>query len=274
MLKRLVNLDRRLIFGLVILVIVLAWVFKLHLPIRPAGTVEAVYNKIESLPEGSVVLIASDYDPQSMAELYPMNLALVRHCFRKNLKVIGMVHWITGLGLAEMAIKEAAQEYHKQDSVDYVFLGYKPGFALLVIGMGQDLYNAFPTDYYGKDTRTIPMLKEIASLKDINYLVDLAAGASIEMWIVYGRDIYNFPMGAGCTAMSGPDMYPFLQTGQLNGLLAGIRGAADYEVLLKKGRGAIDLMPAQTAIHCLIVLLVIICNIFYFFIRRSEKQTT
>jgi hypothetical protein len=253
------------------------------MPVKPTSTVEKIYKKIESLSQGSIFLLSSDYDPQSRAELYPMHIALLRHCFRKNIKVISMTHWIYGVGIAEEALKKASAEYNKKDGEDYVFLGWKPGFAMLIIGMGQDLYSAYPTDYYGKNTRDIPMLKNVASLRDIDYMIDLAAGATIEPWIIYGSDVYKFEMGAGCTAISAPDMYPFMQTKQLNGLLGGMKGAADYETLLEKGtlvgenltleektNLAREAMRPLTAVHLLIIILVIMCNILYLLTREKK----
>ncbi|MDI6733497.1 MAG: hypothetical protein QME51_05700 [Planctomycetota bacterium] len=272
MIELLLNIDRRIIFALVFLAVIIPLWVKIDLPFKPTATVLGVYDRIESLPENSVVLLSSDYDPQSRAELFPMHLAVLRHCFRKNLKVISMTHWIYGVGIAEEALKVASNEYNKKNGEDYVFLGWKPGFAILIIGMGQDLYDAFPTDHYGKNTREIPMLKNVSSLRDINYLVDLAAGNTIEPWIAYGRDIYGFEMGAGCTAIIAPDMYPFLQTKQITGLLGGMKGAADYEILLKQGTLAQEAMRPLTAVHILIVVLVLLCNILYFITRKKDGR--
>jgi hypothetical protein len=63
-----------------------------------------------------------------------------------------------------------------------------------------------------------------------------------------------------------------LRSGQINGLIGGLRGAAEYESLIgKKGR-AVAGMDAQSATHMAIIMLVIICNLFYFSQRRASKQ--
>ena len=83
--------------------------------------------------------------------------------------------------------------------------------------MGENLYSAFPKDFYGNDTATLPVLQGVDSLREIDFLFDLAAGTTIETWIVFGKEKYKFELGAGCTAVMGPDMYPFLQSKQLIG---------------------------------------------------------
>ena len=45
-----------------------------------------------------------DYEPDTMAELQPMSIAVVRHCFRKNLKVIALTLYPSGPGLVEHLI--------------------------------------------------------------------------------------------------------------------------------------------------------------------------
>jgi hypothetical protein len=64
------------------------------------------------------------------------------------------------------------------------------------------------------------------------------------------------------------DLYPYLRTHQLVGLLNGIAGAAEYEKLLNAPGQGMLAMPAVTAVHLLIVLLVLVGNLAYFANRR------
>ena len=50
--------------------------------------------------------------------------------------------------------------------------------------------------------------------------------------LAFGSDRFHFPLAMGCTAVIAPDLYPFVQSGQVTGILGGLRGAADYEVLV------------------------------------------
>jgi len=69
-----------------------------------------------------------------------------------------------------------------------------------------------------------------------------------------------------------PGLYPLLRSGQINGLIGGLRGAAEYETLIDQKGRAIAGMDAQSATHLAIIVLVIICNIFYFLLRKQGKQ--
>jgi len=76
----------------------------------------------------------------------------------------------------------------------------------------------------------------------------------------------------GCvTAVMGPENYPYLNSGQLKGLVAGLKGAAEYETLLGKPAIATRGMPAQSAVHILIIVLIVIGNILYLVEKRKRK---
>lgn len=271
--ERMLKIDRRIIFLVIGLCTLLPLLFPVGLPIRVSQEVRGVYDYIESLPEGSVFLLSLDFDPASKPELHPQAIAILRHAFRKNLRVIAMTLWVTGTGLADQIISQIAKETGKESGRDFVFLGWSPGGTAVIVNMGQDLYNAFPADYTGKPTKGLPVLAGVKNLRDVNYAVSLAAGnPGVEAWYVFGKDKYKFELGGGCTGVIAPGLYPLLRSGQVNGLIGGLRGAAEYEGLVgEKGR-AIAGMDAQSATHLAIIVLVIACNLFYFSLRRTDRQ--
>ena len=267
------TLDRRWIFLLIAIVTLIPLLYPIGLPIRVSSEVQKVYDYIERLPEGTVVLLSLDFEPAGKPELYPMAIALLRHAFQQHLKVLGMTLWPAGTGMAESIFTQVAQEHHKAKGLDYVFLGYAPGEANAIISMGQDLYAAFPTDYYGTAITALPLLKNVRTLRDVHYVISLSVGfPGLDTWYVYGKEKYGFELGGGCTAVSVPRFYPLLDTGQINGLLGGLRGAAEYEVLLQREGKAVAGMDAQSATHFLIIVLIVVCNIFYMLTGRTPSR--
>jgi len=95
--------------------------------------------------------------------------------------------------------------------------------------------------------------------------------------LLYAQSRYGMRVGAGVTAVSAADAYPFLQSGQLTGLLAGMKGGAEYEVLVQKAGYSKAYMPAvaamdsQSLAHVVIMLLVIIGNVAYFATRKRSS---
>jgi hypothetical protein len=247
--------------------------YPVGLPIRISPEVRSVYDYIEALPEQSVFLLSIDFDPASKPELHPQAIALLHHAFRKNLRVVAMTLWVSGTGMADQLLKQVASDMGKVSGNDYVFLGWSPGGSAVIINMGQDLYTAFPSDYGGRPTKGLPVLEGVNNLKDVTYAISLGAGnPGVEAWYVYGKDKYKFELGGGCTGVMAPGLYPLLRSGQINGLIGGLRGAAEYESLIGQNGRAVAGMDAQSATHLAIIVLVAICNLFYFSLRQQQVR--
>jgi len=274
---RRLNLTRQIVYALVATSIVVPFLVKgINLPFEATDDSVQFHQQLDQLEPGSHVLLSFDYDPPSKAELYPMSVSLLQHCFEKDLIPIVMTHWPNGVGMCEKACQEVADEFEKAGSkkvagTDYVFLGFKPGTSDLVLNMGVDLKGAFPKDYYQNPTATMKALEGVSSLKDIDLAVDLAAGNTVEMWMAYGSDRFNFPLAAGTTAVGAPKLYPFLDSKQITGLLGGLRGAADYEKLIDRPGIAMSGMVAQSATHILLIILIAGANVWFFISRSTAK---
>jgi hypothetical protein len=276
---RRLQIIRWKIYLLVALTVVLPYVVQIPLPFKPSPWAQRLYDRIDALKPGSHVLLALDFDPASKAELEPMSLALLHHCYKKDLVPIVMTHWNSGLGLVKQICEKAAADANakwgkpRESGRDYVFLGYRPGGSNLVLLMGESIKAAYDKDHYGKPTQGMAALQGVNSLKDIDFAVEVAAGATVEMWIAWGSDRFHFPLGAGTTAVMAPDMYPWLQSNQLVGFLGGLRGAADYESLVDAPGEGTRGMQAQSATHVLLIVLIVGANVRLFagrFVRRRE----
>jgi len=92
-------------------------------------------------------------------------------------------------------------------------------------------------------------------------------------WVLFAVDRFNVILGAGNTAVQAPQVYPYLGK-QLKGILGGMKGGAEFEILTGlKGR-AVKYMVGQTFAHTIIVLFILIANIAYFATRGKEKGKT
>lgn len=272
------TITRQIVYVLVATSIILPFLIKgISLPFEAEPESETFYKQLDRLPAGSHVLMSFDYDPPSKAELYPMTVALLRHCFEKDVIPIVMTNWPSGLGLFEKACEDVAAEFadkgdKKVSGTDYVFLGYRPSMTDLILNMGVDIKGAFTTDYYKQPTAAMPALEGVKSLRDLDLAVALAAGNTVELWMAYGSDRFGFPLAAGTTAIGAPKLYPFLDSGQLVGLLGGLRGAADYEKLIERPDIATSGMVALSGAHILLILLILGANIWYVVGRITGKE--
>jgi len=100
------KIDRRIIFLVIGLCTLLPLLYPVGLPIKISPEVRGVYDYIEALPEGSAFLLSLDFDPASKPELYPQAISLLRHAFRKHLRVIAMTLWVSGTGMADQVVTQ------------------------------------------------------------------------------------------------------------------------------------------------------------------------
>ena len=69
-----------------------------------------------------------------------------------------------------------------------------------------------------------------------------------------------------------PEGYQFLDSGQIKGMLTGIKGAIEYENLIKKPGKATRQALALTITHVLIVVLIVLGNIGYIAEKRRKAK--
>lgn len=277
--EKLSSIDRRVIFLLVALAVVVPLVVNIGLPSRPGKYTVKLYDFIDRLPPKSQpILIDATYSPAMMPELQPMLKAILRHCFAKKIRVLLMTLDANGPALCEEALREVAPEYGAVDGQDYVFLGFKPGTAAVMMALGENVRQAFPTDYQGRAMSELSMMADVRNYADIPLVISIAGSAITQSWIVYAGTRYHANVGGGCTAVSTADYYPFLQSGQLVGLLNGMKGASEYEWLNEKngyskspkvaGKG----MDAVSIVHLLLMLFIVLGNIGYFVGRAAANK--
>lgn len=271
MIQKLMNIDKRYIYLLIALAVIIPTIFKFQLSISASGPTRKVYDFIELLPPNSKVILAFDFGPGSMAELKPMAHAILRHCYSRKIKVLGIALWPDGALLGNTAMNQIAAEFKAKDGEDYVFLGFRPGPVNVILQMGEDIRKIFNTDFRGRRVDELPVMNGVKNYRDIALVVDFGAGSSPNWWITFANAKYQAKVAAGVTGIIISQLYPYTQSGQLIGMIPGMMGAAEYERLINKPDKASLGMPIQSSIHLLIIAFVIIGNIAYFTTRRREK---
>lgn len=252
--------------------VVFPLVFKLGLPNKVTPEVKNVFDRMESLPNSSVVLISFDFEAASFPEVQPLANAILTHCFSKNVKIIGISLLAEGTALGEKLLKENAGKYDKVYGKDYVFFGFRPQVTATILALGEDFHKVFPDDYYGTSTSELELTKNLKNYKDISLIISVTDGDIPFSWINYAVARYDEDLVVLTTAVMATSFYPFLNSGQIKGLVSGLKGAAEYEILLKKpGMGARG-MDAQSMAHLLIILLVILGNVGYWMSKKARSQ--
>ena len=269
---RMLTVDRRWIYAIMAVAVLIPAVFTFHVPVGVTHEVRAVHEFVDTLKPGDNILVAIDFDPSTMAELQPMTEAILHQAFSHGARVIITALSQFGPAMAEDIITGVADKMGKKKGIDYTFLGYKPYPGIVILAMGSDYRVAFPADYYGTPLDSIPMMRNVHNYKDVKAVISLCAGNVADMWITFANAKYHVPVALGVTGVMASDYYPYLQTGQVFGLIPGVKGAAEYEQLCGiSGRG-LSGIPYQVAAHLVILGFMILTNIAYVAQRRARNR--
>ncbi len=177
--------------------------------------------------------MSADFDPTSRPEIEPFFRAHLTHLFRKKVKVVIVTLWDTAPPLIAPIIEEMAKKNGQQYGTDYAFLGFKPGKELAIKGLGENIYQTFPSDPRGNRVGDLPIMQGKKQAKDFDLISSVSAGfPGTKEYVLQIQAQYDLPMISACTAVSGPDYIPYYKAHMLKGLSAGMPGSAQYEKLV------------------------------------------
>lgn len=274
MLDYLANLDRRWIFLALAVAVIAPLLWPFHLPVEPSPLSRKFYQTVEDLPSNSLVLLSFDYGPGTKVECHPMAVAMLHHLFRKKCPVVCIALWPEGSMFARQALQEVAPQYGAREGIDYVNLGYKNGGEVILRGMGEDIRAIYSHDLRGQALPDLPLMERVRGWDSFALVCDWSMGRpGLAEFVRVVSGQYRRPLLAGTSAVTTPEAYPFLNAGQVESLLGGMRGASEYEVLLglKDGQATRGI-DAQSVAHFLVAGLIILANIVYFAQERRRRK--
>jgi hypothetical protein len=278
------RIDRRFVYAGLFLFTLLPFVTRLTLPTYVTPPARRFFETVEKLPADRVVFIASDWDAGTYAENEPQSIALYRHLMRRRLRfVVFSISTPTAPQMAQGALDRAialefgasgrAADGYPEYGVHYVNAGYKVRTRPWIRSLVQSPPDALGSDWKGTPVRQFPLFEGLDRLPGrTSMLIDVTASDSIEDFIaLVGSE--KVPISLACTAVIAPEQYPLLATGQLQGMLTGMRGGAEYEVLLGDPGQAAAMMGGQSFAHLYIFLLILLGNaaIFRTWLTRGAR---
>jgi hypothetical protein len=265
------DLDRRWIYLTLAVALVVSILARWRFVDHPSTLVLPLYERIESLPAGSPILLSLEYTPSTRPELEPMAVAVVRHALLKGHRICFMSLWADGSNLIRRVIEGTiVPEFPERvEGRDYAVLGYKAGGEMLINALGQDLTAMYESDVRGEPLGGLSALAGVRSLGDFALIVSLSAGTpGLKEWILYAGDPLGVPVGGGCSGTGTTQLLPY-HPRQLVGLLGGLKGAAEYEAALHRGHPefeqrtmeATDAMGPLAVGHAVIILFIVLGNL-------------
>ena len=275
--NKLQNIDRRILYLLI------AAVITVPLLMRPGQhprtvfvEVKNAYKTIDSVPKDKIVLISTIWGPGTVAENGPQTEVLMRHMFKKGIK-FAVVSWDqAGSELTYQIGEKLAKEMGKKYGNDWVHLGFRVLYPQVVIrGMALNFPKVMEYDRFHTPLSKLPAVAGVNDYKDVGAVIEITPSPTVEFWIAYFTGPYKVPLVFCPTAVMAAEAYPFLDSGQIKGMLNGVIGAVQYETLLGMVNVKTDAAATAWALssaHIFIILLIIVGNLAYVISKRSARQ--
>jgi hypothetical protein len=140
-----------------------------------------------------------------------------------------------------------------------------------MLQMGESIRKTFPVDYYGTPIDSIPLMEPVQNYDQIPAVFTMASTAVGEYWAIYPGMRYGITVVGGLTAVYTADMQPFYQSGQIKGILGGLKGAAEYETRIGKPGDGMAGMRSQKVVHYMIIAFIVLGNIAYIQSKRRRR---
>lgn len=238
-------MKTRWIYILMLLAVGIPISLKVAFPPARMPVAETLFSVVDGIPnDRGVAFLAFDYGPGTSAENLPQSQVILEHLFRKRVPVfIFSLTPISEPFLRSVPEAVAAQlkaetgeswEYGK----DWVNVGFRPGGGLFIqtLAKSPNIPEFLGKDVKGAPLSTYSISSRVSTIRDIQFLGEFTGLVGMfQTYVQYFQaDGYVPIFGHGCTSITIPEAYIYLDSGQLQGLLEGLAGAAWYSDLLRQ----------------------------------------
>jgi len=265
----LLKLDKRIIYGLLLVAVAVPLFLKVKLPVSISEQTARVYDAVENVHAGDFVIVSFDFEASSLPEIRPVAEAMLRHLFNRGARIVGIALFSEGTAIGYDLLNQMAAESGKKYGEDFVYLGFRPQYISAILGIGEEIESVFPLDYMNNPWHNSGPFGSVSSYDDVELVVSIADGSLPTYWVEYAGVRYGQKIAVALTAVMVTSYYPYTEAGQIEGMVAGLRGAAEYEDLLGFSGGGQRGMLAQSFGHLMIVGLVVAVNLIAW--RRKKR---
>lgn len=194
----------------------------------------AIFNQIQLLPPNVSVLVAFEVQPALFGELQAVASPLLDHLIDQQARLVFISTQPTGPALVERLLRQQLKDKPAIATGNYVNLGYLSGGIAALRQLATDPLNlVLPGDQW-----QAPSLQNIEQISDFGLVLVISGDAEdARAWIEQVGPHSRNGLLIATSAQAFPLLLPYTksQPPSLRGLVAGLNGAAHYELLTGKG---------------------------------------
>lgn len=274
---KLLNLDQRIIYGLMFIALAVPILYPVVLPMDIQAYSQESFDFADALPAGSLVIIEGGLNSATFPQGGPGLVAQIIHLLGKDVNLVFFSVNVESNEWTRNAIDDALEKIpagvSAENGVDWVHLGYVPGQESGIAAIATDIRSIRNEDYFGTSLDSIPLLDGVNDATSFDAVCWWGGSeGSIPWGIRQFVTPFGIPMTGMCTTNEVPNYSPYISSGQLHGLIGGVRGSAEYEYLSGNPGPALGQAMATNFGGLLWAVMVILGNVLFFLKGREGEE--
>jgi hypothetical protein len=200
-------------------------------PVETSAALNYIQN---TLPADAPVLLIFDYQASLSGELEAAAAPLIDHMLTlKHPRLTLLSSTPVGSGLAERFIEPFTMppNHDYQRGQNFIDLGYLPGGASGILSFSMDPEITKPLTITGENAWLTVVLQNVKQLSDFAAMILLTDDIeTARIWIEQTEGVRGEAhLLVVSSAQSGPMLLPYVQSGQIDGMVTGLDGSAPVE---------------------------------------------
>lgn len=255
---RMQTIDRRVLYAALLIIVIVGLLVPIPLPLAVGPQARGVYEAIENADAGKITLVSTLWSASTQGENRPQTQVILEHLMRRRLRFA-----LIAFGdpqstiLAQEVAETLAAKYNYEYGKDWINLGYRADIAGTLKGIVRDMRETLKQDSIRKKPLDqFPVMKGVHNIRDVALIAEVSASGNYVSWLGLVVGSTDAPFCYAPTSVMAPELYTYLDSGQMAGMLFGIKGAAEYERLLGlRGFTTRAITPVSLSLVLLFVLI-------------------
>jgi len=264
--------DARFQQTLMLSLVILGAFVPMSIKLRPSEFVQGTYAVIDALKPGDNVILPSTMAGWAYQEILFGSKPIIAHLLEKDVNILWISNSADTVPNDEFQLNELyGTPYWKNPNygTKFVYCGYA---AINWISFADNIRATVSRDVRGTSFDQLPMTKNIKTAADFKAVMGRVTGDTIKTiassWNVkYGVKVVECESSGAISAFI--DVY---RGGMLQGIIAGVRGGAEYEALRGQLGAATRFQTSIVYVVLMVIGGIIINNIYRVGIKKYKPR--
>lgn len=254
---RIQNIDRRILYFCLLGIIVVGLLVPIPLPLAIGPQARGAFESIENAPTDKVAIVSTNWSASTQGENKPQTTVVLEHMMRRKIPIAFVSFEPSSTELAQELMEDISKKHGYEYGKDWINLGFRADIQGTLKAMMIDIHETFKKDSrQEKALAEFPIMRKLKNLRDAGVIAEISPSGTYKYWVGLVVGSVEAPFIYGPTSVMAPELYTYLDSGQMDGMMFGIKGAAEYEQLLGiKGFTTKAITPVSLALVMLFILI-------------------